>query len=500
MRTMDADATWHAKRWVAAAVVSALVVLRVLARSFHAGRHQHAHPPAVEMQPAAGGRWYTTWPSPRTSRCEASLTAFGLLRQGADGLEQAGKALVAKASPGAGPPPVLVIAGDDMDVGLGNILNLLAEAAVLAHSVGAACVFTFGSNYAGDIAFGRMPTFPCVIAPFSVVQSLRAQAVFPVESFQDWRLGNHSTIAAAAARAGVTPWESAMPLAIDLLHGGEDCARNDVSQEWAPPGMAPRQFWPRLRSKYREMVLHTNDPRVRTGPRPEALGRTAGSGTICGHMRLLSREIYRTKGPAKCGPRSDCGVVLFAMNELHRVRPFASYFFAAPANCSHCLPRDAKDLLRDARRLTVGGGNSDARIASAAGGVSAAHTGAVGAMQDMRTLAQCELIVVDDPPHNTFIQTAAAAGGLRPCGQPLRWIADLKPSYLHEYSAQAKRLRGDSWHNPGRHYPRLLCPIGSEEDAPKQSRLAPRCPGREAAVSVALDLTRPWLPVRAARR
>jgi hypothetical protein len=385
---------------------------------------------------------YAAWPPPLTNLSRATLHALHFEQRGVAGADAAVRRLLALAFERRRahlPPPVLLVAGGEWVFGLGNIITALASSAVLAESIGAACAFSIGEKlYASELrpflrarsdGLPRMGAFPCADVGPSELKVLRSQRAVPVVGIHDWRAGS------AAPPDG--------PFIIDIGYDWheDDCVtRPDVGHLIVPPGMAPRDFWVRLRAKFEEFVfaaielpLTDAEHRIEVGF-PHWLPR---QGTACGHMRLLHKENHQVGGGASCA-KADCGGLLAALEILHASRPFSSYLFTAGANCSHCLHSVAPRLHREAvriesahftKRIAAPNTTASKRNKSAAAAEVTRFDNAVGALLDMRALARCALVVVDDKPAGTFALSVAAAGRLAPCADSLAWLERRHPGY-----------------------------------------------------------------------
>lgn len=469
-------------------------------------------PPATTAKPLASpnasGRelvHYQEWPPPLTNLSRATLLALRLDRLGNAGANASAQRLhtLSEERRRSGlPPPVLVIAGGEWLFGLGNIITALASAAVLAESIGAACAFSLGEAlYASELrpylrsraseAGLKEGAFPCADVGPSELAALRAQTSVPVVGLHDWRL-----------RGSGTPGGSGgFILDLGYIWHEEDCrTRADLRQMIAPPGMAPGEFWARLRLKFEEFLfasvaLPVSDleRRIEAGAPPWL----PGTGTVCGHMRLLHKENHHVAGRASCG-KGDCGGLLAALEALHVRRPFSSYLFTAGADCSHCLSTVAPRLHREATYLQSA--HVSKRIAAPmdpANG-TARFDDAVGAFLDMRALARCALVVVDDKPAGTFALTIAAAGRLTPCADPLAWLEGWQPGFGSVFPRVAGTYELADADDPDGVFAaplRALCSSARASDPPIPSAAELTAEGwGRLADDVRFDLAKPWSP------
>lgn len=360
---------------------------------------------------------FFNWPPPLTNH-SATLAASLTFRDPLAAVRRLVDAEAARAKAGL-PPPILVIGGGEWALGLGNIITGLASAALLAETLGAACAFSLGEKlYAAELRpwirlnrLGkRMAAFPCTDVSIAELEALRKQTRVPVVRVHDWRM------------RGVQHPHRAFIIDFHHKWHESDCVtRPDLGLLIGPPAMSPAQFWPRLRARYEEVVhmgigvpVGAHERRIDA----PAFPFLAGTGTICGHMRLLHRESHRVNTSLPSCEIQDCGGLLAAIEGLHERRPFSSFFFTAGANCAHCLPQHAPTLLRDAEHVRSPHGT--ARIANP--GLEVIFDSAAGALADIRALSRCALVVVDDKPAGTFALTLAGAGRLTPCDDALAWL------------------------------------------------------------------------------
>lgn len=450
----------------------------------------------------ASSAFYAPWPSPRTSLCEMSTRAVNISGQhpvrrvDIDHLLNYAKRRVSDAMKGIGsdsPPPVVVISGRNYSQGLGNVLQDLVGAAVLAHSVGAVCLFSYGDAYVGDLDLGPVPVYPCHLSALHVLTEIRSQTKVPVLRYVRWRDGEARN------------FSSTEPFVIDFGSQRKDCTRHDLALDQAPPGMAPDEYFRRLRRGFQEVIFGAEDRRLRLPlgahfPADEEL--LPGRGAICGHMRMLQKEMVPMSATRPCGPVSDCGPVLFAMNEMSRVHGgFARYLWAAPGKCGPCVPQDAPDLHASAVDIREATGQPAAldptllaRKERAVKGFHH-HGNILGAMEDMRALASSCSIIVHDDFGRSFALAVAAAGGFRPCGSPLAWIEKRRPGYKYNRPEAMSRLLGPARRSErvGLAQQRLLCRT-ADLGAPPRSKKRCGAPDGPAQQWVNYNVTRPWAP------
>ncbi|KAJ1632553.1 hypothetical protein T492DRAFT_987548 [Pavlovales sp. CCMP2436] len=442
---------------------------------------------------------YPEWPPPPTNMSRSTLLA---LRPDRPGVARRLLALSRERQRAGLPPPVLVVAGGEWRFGLGNILTALASAAVLAESIGAACAFSLGEDvYSSELRpllhkrTDGLPliAFPCVEVGMSELGAIRTSRILPVVDVHAWRLQG------GGGGAKVPPLGGGFIIDVGLKWHEEDClTRMDVMSLLAPPGMAPAQFWTRLRGKFEETFAAIELPAASTAAErkieagvPPWLPRT---GTVCGHIRLLHKENHRVGGKASCG-RGDCGRLLAALEELYVRQPFGSYFFTSGADCTHCLPLVAPRLHSEAAHIESP--HFSSRIDSPNPNVSVTDKfdNAVGAMLDLRALAKCALVLVDDKPAGTFAFAVAAAGRLTPCADPLEWLEHRPPGFEGRNKTAASYRLSDP-NGADEPYPvRALCSTAeaSSPPAPCANELTAAALGR-LADDVRYDLATPWNP------
>jgi hypothetical protein len=120
---------------------------------------------------------------------------------------------------------------------------------------------------------------------------------------------------------------------------------------------------------------------------------------------------------------------------------------------------------------------------------------ALGAIADMRALARCALVVVDDKAEGTFALSLAAAGGLTPCKDPL---GELLERWQPGFGRLAPRIARTSVVGQPRNpfMTRALCAT-DDPRAPVTPPPWPRGKRVEDALAnaVRFDLSRLWDPV-----
>lgn len=451
---------------------------------------------------------YAEWPAPQTARSLLTMIALGLgnrMPLVLDAAQVARDMLALAQSRGASGPAILVIAGGSKDFGLGNTFSGLAAAAVTAEAIGAACLVTLGETYARQllkhVAADRYFASPCKLVEVAELEALRAQRAVPVVRHERWRIAGLWN----ATGDGTRPATGAFLIDLGTQYRELGCMpRHDTAKLLAPPGMAAREFWARLRRVFEawvraavalpvephELLIDSARPWASGGSHDGSRGalrarRAAGAstaGTICGHMRMLHLEAHRFKDRAEgaklptCAEH-DCGGVLGAMEAVHSARPFRSFFYASGANCTPCLAESAPTLSRRAARISSGhlSRHMVERLT---------FDNAEGAFADMRALSRCAVLLVDDKAEGTFALSVAAAGRLTPCAHPL-----LGPG------ASAARAAGSLSLERFGHV-RALCAT-SNLGAPVTPPPWPLAPADLASLedAVRFDVTRPWDPV-----
>ncbi|KAG8466932.1 hypothetical protein KFE25_008311 [Diacronema lutheri] len=441
---------------------------------------------------------YAAWPAAQTASSAQTMRAIGYgvkrpPRVDAERIARKLAALGAARAPTGG-AAVLVIAGGFTGLGLGNTFCGLTAAAVVAEAIGAACLVTLGETYAKTLQKHVSDEYifasPCQIVSLGELDELRAQTVVPVVKNTRWRIAGFWNVSGDGRRPAAG---GAYVIDYGIKYRELVCMpRFDTAKLLAPPGMAAGEFWRRLRAKYEQWVhvslrlpIEPHERRI-SAPAPPWEPR---QGTLCGHMRLLHLESHRPavrRGPPKgpsCGAL-DCGGLLSAFEAVHAKRPFASFFFTAGANCSHCLPDVAPTLLRDAERIESG--HKSRHIVE-----KATFDDAEGAMADMRALSRCALVIVDDKAEGTFALSLAAAGRLTPCIDPLEMIERWQPGY--GLGGHFAHVRGTV--NLARWRARALCAT-TDPAAPVTPLPWPLAPNDLAALrdGIRFDVARPWDP------
>jgi hypothetical protein len=142
------------------------------------------------------------------------------------------------------------------------------------------------------------------------------------------------------------------------------------------------------------------------------------------------------------------------------------------------MPAVAPTLLRDASRIESGHVSKKLTHGSA---FDDAH----GAIVDMRSLARCALVIVDDKIAGTYALSAAAAGRLAPCADPGAWLEQTTPGYGTFKTSIAGRVLANLTRNV-----RVLC----HTDDLSAPVIAPAPFGSELGNSIRYDLSEPWHP------
>mmetsp|Transcript_1215 Transcript_1215/g.3157 ORF Transcript_1215/g.3157 Transcript_1215/m.3157 type:complete len:609 (+) Transcript_1215:135-1961(+) len=393
-------------------------------------------------------------------------------------------------------PPILILAGGNSALGLGNIFSGLAAAAVLAEALGAACLVSLGDSYAKTLLEVLTPkrtfAFPCQIVSESVLRELRTQMLVPVVRAVHWRaIGMFN-----ATGDGTRPTGGAYVIDFTNKYRQLGCVpRPDGAKLLLPPGMAPGDFWRRLRSKFEEWI-HVS---LTLPPEPHELKIDArrppwgtGTGTMCGHLRLLHVESHRGRVGVEPGPSCslrECGSVISAMEAFHTKRPFPSYFLASGADCSHCWKECAPSLSANASRIESG--HTSAHILKHVN-----FDDAIGAIADMRALAKCAVVVADDKYEGTFALSLAAAGRLTPCLDPLQWVERWQPGLGNTNPSLRRSPAVSIGQRENLFKTRVLCATDDPE-APVTPPPAVWDEGtlRDLQDSVRFDLSRLWDPV-----
>lgn len=485
-------------------------------RSFGAPRQSAGGDPAHDAPPTAcslppgtlGGPYnydclpFATWPEPMVALSKQTTAALGLDRPGPLDAPAVARRMHdetrRREAAGEPTPALLVLGGRDWAFGLGNVLEGLVGAAVVAEAIGAACVVTLGHSHFEIHALSRdiadpFPMRPCRLVTWDEFAALSAlpHATMPIVHWENWTAGD----AAGDAGPFILKLESYRQLG--------PTGRSDVHYMYALPAMSPGQYWPRVREKYerfffgvlRTPVLPAED-RVQAPKAPW----DARGGTICGHIRLLKKEA-RDKTHARlpfCDKR-DCGNVLEVMESLHSVRPFPSFLVASGDNCTHCLPINASRLSSHAEhlatdhisaRITMDLGPSNRSVHDEEWGLADVR----GAVQDLRSLARCSIIVVDDKAGGTYAAAAALAGGLAHCPDPVAWLRDVWPAAAAVDEGRLPHI--PVWVHNGPHA-RVLCHTRDKTLSPMPT--LPPSGSLEGFVDAHIrgyDVSTPWRPRR----
>mmetsp|Transcript_43555 Transcript_43555/g.107751 ORF Transcript_43555/g.107751 Transcript_43555/m.107751 type:complete len:552 (+) Transcript_43555:212-1867(+) len=439
---------------------------------------------------------YATWPPPQSAMSAETLAAIGYGKKNpprvdAEAIATKLQALGRRRQREGTGPAMLVLAGGMTGLGLGNTYGGLTAAAVLAEAIGAACLVTLGETYAKTLLKHVRPEFwfayPCQIVSLEELDELRQQKLIPVIKNNRWRIAGLWN----ATGDGSRPTAGAFIIDYGVKYRELVCMpRFDAAKLLTPPGMHASEFWRRLRTKYEQWVhvslqlpvepheLQIESPTPPWSPK---------QGTLCGHLRLLHMESHRPLDRTipnrlpSCNVH-DCGGMLSAFEAIHTRRPFGSYFFTSGANCSHCIPIVAPTLFASATRLESG--HKSRHIVE-----KSTFDDAEGAMADMRALARCAVVIVDDKAEGTFALALAAAGRLTPCIDPLEQVERWQPGFGSHFPHVKRTVDVAQWKT------RALC-TSDDPSAPVTPLPWPLAAGDLQALrdAIRFDVSRPWDP------
>ena len=143
--------------------------------------------------------------------------------------------------------------------------------------------------------------------------------------------------------------------------------------------------------------------------------KTAKHGTLCGHMRFEKAEGKGIWNTRRCEKDRK---VLEGMEREFQISPdrYSSYYFAGAADCTPCLQQMAPHLYASIKQLIPAKRRWDGNILKKKKRFD--HADAVGALADLRALAWCSKIILDDAAPcfgGSYAAAIAASGNFTPC-------------------------------------------------------------------------------------
>lgn len=386
--------------------------------------------------------------------------------------------------PTAGFAPSLVMAEANWTVGMGNVIGHLSSVAALALALGTGCIVAVGGYVAPLFPLDQLSVFPCISVSLAVAAELRARAksagmLLTHDAYERSAYYSKRTLGAPGAAPAVHNVPRAQQQLILHIRPSAHFLRPDVCNGLVPPGMPA--------------ALHTRLVRAVLGDMLWAISRhvpvtaeesrvAAASDTLCGHMRQghaearVGQALAAGQGASaiasarKLHCMLDCGGVLSAMDALFAANParHSTFTFSGVLDCTPCLQLLAPRLAARATLLPPPARASAFRTRDGATSSEGDHSNAVAAVADVRLLARCHTLVVDDAAEGSYASFIAGAGGFAHCGSTEEYIAALE---LHGEEARrhVRPLRGPlSWCTRPPCGTRVLCRRREVADAPFQ--------------------------------